>query len=1114
MNSGGGETEMDELNQINSDLDGTDEKSHAALCKLYDMLLRPLPPDLRDKARELRDIHDPKGIWSMPSDYDAEEIRDLLAGLHSPRAANWERVIIKLGHQGSLLRQTAADRLVGQADADAGDQDDVEAALAVARRLAPLVPNHQKLADLVSRCAERLCRLGLERARTEADNLRKAANINGLSKLPAAIDELILSCGDPPPPSAGHLDVLREQVVQDIANLKHLSHIRERLGQRRTDTWATVRQILCDIKDCVAGCDDTQPQDVIDLMNSRRDDVCRFLEVWVLKCDTIDDARRFQQEMNQLPELADDILDQSWFSGLIGAERDRLTEVLSTIKNACELRQVVENLKNLTEPRDGLPLAVVTAINEMRHSVAVMADLWDEMKQSLKPSMVIGDELGSLPFPEPLIRLINQRNKDLAVRAAICRPGPSTETISEWLRIRSSLETHTDEDRQAEALRLYYEFKPKADDLMKDFSVSDALDLIGNLEPEVQELAKMAPYQALQEHPVLAKRIADHVGLPTEGRAIWHAEWLIALRKIVKREQVAFDKFPTAFREAIEQEQRRRQSMLVHAIHDTGQDEPSLEEEHALANKLAQLADLRGMSHSERALRQRIHQRAFDMAIQQSDLKAATTALAAFKKIADIENVGPMELQIELAQGEKAGGVRLARTVRAKWPRIKHHMPRRANELLLTAIEAAWNANQRGELSALLSRITCESDLISTRGVDRALLLWHIWVPIENGLSADRPKEAVVRALGSLLFNQCDNEDLQALHPRLVRLAQHWRDNEYQLIRAWGERAFDSISPQAAEICAGGYEQLSSAIINETNNVRDRIAESEPTRDGLHQANVQLMNYYSQLTWLSRLLIIIPGRAAAPPQPPELTVALTWITRLTTVLELVERLEDADPRAPDFNAMWRRAQMAIREETISAPCSAISNLVVRLERLSLLLPAIVMYARGSADLDRIKASTDLDNYEAHADAVQSVTKLADLIDRAGLRGRGLWRMISSEWSERLAQDDRFLRPITGLDLAGLPGLIEDMGREDQVMRSVLADLTVYLEANPGLKLNRTAPALAELCTLLPQQRPSSLRPWLRLRLFLNVDPMPGVARIAFHNFPDWLQQELVVKDRE
>lgn len=353
--------------------------------------------------------------------------------------------------------------------------------------------------------------------------------------------------------------------------------------------------------------------------------------------------------------------------------------------------------------------------------------------------------------------------------------------------------------------------------------------------------------------------------------------------------------------------------------------------------------------------------------------------------------VQKLKLRFEVEQARHSDPAALASILQNKWETIAKCYPSPVYELLLEAINEAWEQEMVDVLATL--RIVAAKVLATDKNIPIAykkeIASWDQWFRIEEELV----KLESTSALKELLAYNSEHKDLgPKLQGRIERLVRRWQEQDNLVLLIWAVNEFHIV------LAENPVEKFQSESINLADGIRVKLEErADLTRDDIVEMDRDLRAKAEQWRKLDGYLDLL-RKADRPSMPDVLQKTKKQVGILLTVLSELDELKASDLRnehnkleAVDF----RLQENLEREVALRKPLMAE---VARLEPLTK-LDSLLNHIDNA--IRRCRQQEDLYEAGVFLNVATLIKKLIAVFELAQARGLPTWEIGSEEYCRKV-----------------------------------------------------------------------------------------------------------------
>jgi hypothetical protein len=562
------------------------------------------------------------------------------------------------------------------------------------------------------------------------------------------------------------------------------------------------------------------------------------------------------------------------------------------------------------------------------------------------------------------------------------------------------------------------------------------------------------PYRRLAANPTLFRDLARLATMPdfssvAEGR-IWFTDWDSAVSNLGRD-------IPATLGHAINREHARRHT--------------SLDE-----------------------LKYRDRLRSIDTEIRAGRLEQAEVLAT------ECQDSGPelerYRAQILLARAQQAGDLEVIRLLSERWRELQFHIPTQAGEALLAAARRAWEADDQNateRLAVVVRRARHDRRIPETILKEAADLVE--WASLEQQARVDTSVPTIRRLWSHIQAHQSS----QVVWKGLCRLVQYWTNHDL-VAATWADRALANWEPPVVVGAEDPFAKLTLAWDEAAAEAVRQMSETyDWTKDKIAAMEARFTTCDTQRDHVNRLL-----GPETRLEPSSLYVQVRNQARLLarTISDL-EELEQADLRQPVNGGTWESVRLRLQREMPSV--AAAPRMLASVDRFS---PVTRMAGLEQSMLAKATACRNPDAETVFPDLALQVREIVDRFEKCGIRGRSMWRTVSSEYWRKVREACGDLTDLNDpVDLSALAIRIDDLERDEKHFLAAMDHLRESLPPTP-----ENGPFDPELhrdyLALFPTDAPQSDRVRGLFLRFLRQEPRPTIIRQSVRFLPNWIAELL------
>lgn len=481
---------------------------------------------------------------------------------------------------------------------------------------------------------------------------------------------------------------------------------------------------------------------------------------------------------------------------------------------------------------------------------------------------------------------------------------------------------------------------------------------------------------------------------------------------------------------------------------------------------------------------------------------------------ADHSETIKLQTRVDVEQARATGTDAVANVLRDNWNEVDSAYGDEAQEVLLDALERAWEENEAGALKmlrAVMGRVIQER---SRSGTDLAdLKRWEAWLTVEDAIKT----KASLLSIDELVSYLKQARPGDSVFPRrLGRLVAHWQEHADIKMLAWAYQAF---SPFAPSVLPG--PDPAEELVKRSDQVADRILKTIAEREDL--GLVDLRSLQDELTreqheWkdLGDFFDRLQHGPKKRHQPSEtFTRAALLVEGLVGIFVTLERLNEADLREESNGARLAEARLLLKRKFKSfAIQGRVLDQVERLEYLKEVpgfepASSIVEIASkcGSGDLG------DVFNLRLFPELAEKVRGIAHRFELARAVAGPMWKKVSEECSRMVDENAGILLPpLLPADLNALADRIDLLGAEERAFAEAIEELKKNEPPVPVEGVFNPEQHLDYL-SLFPKRPPGSKKVYRRFDRFAARLSTRAILQQSRRHLPAWIQEYLDKLDK-
>ena len=570
------------------------------------------------------------------------------------------------------------------------------------------------------------------------------------------------------------------------------------------------------------------------------------------------------------------------------------------------------------------------------------------------------------------------------------------------------------------------------------------------------------------------------------GRAqIWWANFRSAeklLSKPVARE----------LEKALQREEDRRQIQWHRLLEKLlAQDLPDSESE-AIAASLQEELELSHLESYQKRFKQKA---AIERTHRHIDAGQWQQAKKIINGLTEDSNVQKLKLRFEVEQARHSDPAALAGILKNKWQMIAKCYSSSIYELLLEALDKAWEQDVGDALATL--RIATAKVLATDENIPvnykKEIQSWDRWFTIEQELV--RP-ESTTPFRELLAYNRQYKDLGPKLQSRIERLVSRWQEQDNLVLLIWAANEFEGIY-----FAEDPVERLQRESINLAAGIDVKLRKrTDLATADIAEMDRDLRAKADQWRKLDEYLDLL-SKADRPSMPEDLQNTKKQVGILLTVLSELDELRAIDLR--DEHSRLESVDFRLRKN-LKEDVALREPLMAEVARLEPLTTLKSLQNQINNAIRRCRRREDLSDVGVFLNVAELIQKL--ITELAPARSLPMWKIVSDEYCRKVYE----IGCISGTHPPDLESLVNNLQRQEAKDVRFRKTVDRLWEDKPIVSSRTIQPEKYEAYyKLFPTASPTSWREYAYFEAYAANENVRLILEQSGDRLPSWVRTYLV-----